>query len=59
MSNNEPSAIVLHGIPSIGGLYISFDSNGEIASLFAQVRTITARPRIVEVGINCSSAGVD
>src|ERR1700676_5046606 len=25
MSNSEPSAIVLHGIPCIGGLYISFD----------------------------------
>ena len=33
MSNSEPSAIVLHGIPGIGGLYISFDSNGEIGSL--------------------------
>ena len=33
MSNSEPSAIVLQGIPCIGGLYISFDSNGEIASL--------------------------
>ena len=29
MSNSEPSASVLHGIPDIGGLYISFDSNGE------------------------------
>ena len=28
MSNSEPSAIVLHGIPCIGGLYINFDSNG-------------------------------
>src|SRR5580698_1828640 len=26
MSNSEPSAIVLHGIPCIGGLYLSFDS---------------------------------
>ena len=34
MSNSEPSAIVLHGIPCIGGLYISFDSNGEIGSSF-------------------------
>jgi hypothetical protein len=34
MSNSEPSAIVLHGIPCIGGLYISFDSNGEIGSCF-------------------------
>jgi hypothetical protein len=33
MSNSEPSAIVLHGIPCIGGLYISFDSNGENGSL--------------------------
>jgi len=33
MSNSEPSAIVLHGIPCIGGLYISFDSKGEIGSL--------------------------
>jgi hypothetical protein len=33
MSNSEPSAIVLHGIPCIGGLYISFDSNGEIGSV--------------------------
>ena len=32
MSNSEPSAIVPHGI-RIGGLYISFDSNGEIGSL--------------------------
>jgi hypothetical protein len=29
MSNSEPSAMVLHGIACIGGLYISFDSNGE------------------------------
>src|ERR1022692_3495483 len=28
-SNSEPSAIVLHGMPCIGGLYISFDLNGE------------------------------
>ncbi len=28
-SNSEPSAIVLHGILGIGGLYIGFDSNGE------------------------------
>src|SRR6202521_1635260 len=33
MSNSEPSATVLHGIPCIGGLYISFDSNGEKRSL--------------------------
>src|ERR1700686_2116823 len=33
MSNSDPSAIVLHGIPSIGGLYIGFDSNGENGSL--------------------------
>ncbi len=33
MSNSEPSAIVLHGMPCIGGLYISFDSNGENGSL--------------------------
>src|SRR5713101_5430762 len=33
MSNSEPSAIVLHGIPCIGGLYIGCDSNGEIGSL--------------------------
>ena len=32
MSNSEPSAIVLQGIPCIGGLYISFDSNGENGS---------------------------
>src|ERR1035438_7588197 len=36
MSNSEPSAIVLHDMPCIGGLYISFDSSGEIGSLFAQ-----------------------
>ena len=29
MSSSKPSAIVLHGILCIGGLYISFDSNGE------------------------------
>ncbi len=29
MSNSEPSAIVLQGIPCIGGLYISLDSNEE------------------------------
>jgi hypothetical protein len=33
MSNSEPSAIVLHGIACIGGLYISFDSNEENGSL--------------------------
>ena len=33
MSNSEPSAIVLQGIPCIGGLYISFNSNGENGSL--------------------------
>src|SRR5260370_8876276 len=32
MSNSEPSAIVLQGIPCIGGLYISLDSNGENGS---------------------------
>ncbi len=35
MSNSDPSAIVLQGIPCIGGLYIGFDSNGENGSLFA------------------------
>jgi len=33
MSNSEPSAIVLQGIPCIGGLYTGFDSNGENGSL--------------------------
>src|SRR5580692_8133386 len=33
ISNSEPSAIVLHAIPCIGGLYISFDSNGENGAL--------------------------
>src|SRR4030088_2557164 len=33
MSNSEPSAIVLHGIPCIGGLYTRFDSNGESGPL--------------------------
>jgi hypothetical protein len=33
MSNSDPSAIVLHGIACIGGLYIGFDSNGEIGPL--------------------------
>ncbi len=33
MSNSEPSAIVLQGVPCIGGLYRSFDSNGENGSL--------------------------
>jgi hypothetical protein len=33
MSNSEPSAIVLQGIACIGGVYINFDSNGEIGSL--------------------------
>src|SRR5271165_3098150 len=33
MSNSDPSVIVLHGIPCIDGLYISFDSNREIGSL--------------------------
>src|SRR5712691_9867631 len=33
MSNSEPSAIVLQGIPCIGGLYTRFDSNGENGSL--------------------------
>jgi hypothetical protein len=28
MSNSDPSAIVLQGMPCIGGLYIRFDSNG-------------------------------
>ena len=42
MSNSEPSAIVLHGIPCIGGLYISFDSNGEIGSL--KVRRYSSAP---------------
>jgi len=34
MSNSDPSAIVLHGIACIGGLYTRFDSNGETGSLF-------------------------
>ena len=33
MSNSEPSAIVLQGMPCIGGLYISFESDGEIGSV--------------------------
>src|SRR6266404_353890 len=33
MSNSEPSAIVLHGIACIGGLYTRFHSNGENGSL--------------------------
>ncbi len=33
MSNSEPSAIVLQGIPCIGGLYTRFASNGENGSL--------------------------
>ena len=36
MSNSKPSAMVLQGIACIGGLYIKFDSNGEIGSVFAQ-----------------------
>ena len=36
MSNSEPSAIVLQGIPCMRGLYTSFDSNEENGSL--QVR---------------------
>src|SRR5579862_3039914 len=33
MSNSDPSAIVLQGIPCIGGLYTTFDSNRENGSL--------------------------
>ncbi len=33
MSNSEPSAIVLQGMACIGGLYTSFDSNGENGSV--------------------------
>ena len=45
MSNSEPSAIVLHGIPCIGGLYTSFDSNGESGSLQGSPRfTRTSQP---------------
>src|SRR5208282_1088347 len=36
MSNSEPSAIVLHSIPCIGGLYLSFDSNGQVGSLLSK-----------------------
>ena len=32
MSNSDASAIVLQGIACIGGLYISFNSNGEDGS---------------------------
>ena len=35
MSNSEPSAIVLHGLACIGGLYTSSDVKGEIGLLFA------------------------
>ncbi len=48
MSNSEPSAIVLQGIPCIGGLYISFDSNGENGSLFdlqSRLAAIHPKPR--------------
>ena len=38
ISNSEPSAIVLHAIPCIGGLYISFDSNGENGALQIRAR---------------------
>jgi hypothetical protein len=44
MSNSKPSAIVLHGIPCIGGLYISFDSNGEIGSLKVRRNSPFERP---------------
>ena len=47
MSNSAPSAIVLHGIPCIGGLYLSFDSKGEIGSLNfrCEVRRVSFDPR--------------
>ena len=38
MSNSEPSAIVLHGIACIGGLYKSFDS--KLIEDFAAARCI-------------------
>ena len=44
MSNSEPSAIVLHGIACIGGLYKSFDSNGE-NGLLAAIRTRGQKPK--------------
>jgi len=45
MSNSELSAIVLHGIACIGGLYTRFDSNGENGSLMIRqdVTRITRR----------------
>src|SRR6185436_6147136 len=46
MSNSEPSAIVLHGIPCIGGLYTSFDSKREGRSLQGSPQcTRTSQPR--------------
>jgi hypothetical protein len=47
MSNSEPSAIVLHAIPCIGGLYTSFDSNGEIGSVKVRRDVVVV---IIELG---------
>ena len=49
MSNSDPSAAVLQGIPCIGGLYISLDSNGENGSL--KVAAIHLRLELVEVSM--------
>ncbi len=46
--NNDPSAIVPHGFPSIGGLYINFDSNGENRG--CEVRTLPLNPKPDSVG---------
>jgi len=43
MSSSEPSAIVLHGILCIGGLYTSFDSKGEIGSLKVRLSSVPQR----------------
>src|SRR5450755_836084 len=49
MSNSEPSAIVLQGMPCIGGLYISFDSirmEKTVRSRFAATLSSVCFPRL-------------
>jgi len=58
MSNSEPNAIVLHGIPCIGGLYIGFDSTGENGSVKIR-RDCTSDGKKERTGnVSCAQGGV-
>ena len=59
MSNSDPSAIVLHGIPCIGGLYISFDSNGALPGFVRKPKEFKVFRQVQLRCFACSQSGVE